>query len=262
MASASILARQKLSQEAEAWWFFWHQPSPHNKVQKIMAGKAAGLEPLSLFLPSLAWFTVVCVRVGQHYSCWHNVPGLQQGALFSFRQLKDHYCSFSEPRKGKAFCLGQKTNQASKTHTTQSHEKPEQGAFKNACAKAELSSPWSPTHQVLDCEILKIQYPFLGTEQRIVEYAIIINHSKTIFVTVKQLSVSTCRQGHQIPLHERANRWIVNIGSCTEHFLLLMQSCKVFYQRNTLEDVAPKTFFPVESCGGHWVKNYVWFKNR
>lgn len=53
MVSASILARQELSQQTEAQWLIWHQPSPHNKVQHIMAGKVAGLEPLSLFSSQL-----------------------------------------------------------------------------------------------------------------------------------------------------------------------------------------------------------------
>lgn len=35
----------------------------------------------------------------------------------------------------------------------------------------------------------------------------------------------------------------MNIGSCTELFLLLSQTFKVFHQGNTLEDVTPKTSF-------------------
>lgn len=49
---------EQFQQHMEAWWLTWHQPSPHGKVQQIMAGKAAGLEPFSVFSSQLG--VVLC----------------------------------------------------------------------------------------------------------------------------------------------------------------------------------------------------------
>lgn len=44
---------EQFHQQMEAQWLIWHQPSPQNKVQQIPAGKAAVLEPLSVFSSQL-----------------------------------------------------------------------------------------------------------------------------------------------------------------------------------------------------------------
>lgn len=159
--SASILGRQKFSWSSSSSRQRLGDSSGINLLPRAKYSRSHQLQQLAwslsvCFPPISAWFTVACIRVGQLHSCWLNVPGLWQGAAqFTFRQPKDCYCSISEPKKGKASCLGQKPNQPSQTHATQSHENAGQGAFKNTRAKAKLFIPLVPHTPGLGLQGLK-----------------------------------------------------------------------------------------------------------
>lgn len=70
---------EQFQQHMEAWWLTQHQPSPHGKVQQIKAGKAAGLEPFSVFSSQLG--VVLCglcrkkPKTKAHTAQSHGKPG-------------------------------------------------------------------------------------------------------------------------------------------------------------------------------------------